>query len=116
MRRDASSNAYASWGCSLAYLKTLAVSAVKIDGAFIRDLLTDARSDALVAAVLEIARQLGLDTLAEFIESPETAERLRALGVTFGQGYHFARPRLLLDVLTEPAAARSSPILQLASG
>jgi len=101
---------------SLAYLKTLAVSAVKIDGAFIRDLLTDARSDALVAAVLEIARQLGLDTVAEFIESPETAERLRALGVTFGQGYHFARPRLLLDVLTELAAARSSPILQLASG
>jgi EAL domain-containing protein (putative c-di-GMP-specific phosphodiesterase class I) len=100
---------------SLAYLKTLAVSAVKIDGAFIRDLLTDARSEALVAAVLEIARQLGLDTVAEFVESPETAERLRTLGVTFGQGYHFARPRLLLDVLTELAAARSSPILQLAS-
>ena len=102
---------------SLAYLKLLQVHALKIDGAFIRDLLKDERSEALVAAVLDIARQLDLDTVAEYVENEATAARLRELGVSYGQGHYFAKPaslRLLLQgfaradgAAEEPAVART---------
>jgi diguanylate cyclase (GGDEF)-like protein len=86
---------------SLAYLKTLTVGALKIDGVFIRDLLTNPRSESMVRAMLQIARQLEVETVAESIESPEIASHLAALGVTYGQGYAFAPPRPLEDVLAE---------------
>jgi diguanylate cyclase (GGDEF)-like protein len=84
---------------SLAYLKSLAAQAIKIDGSFIRDLLTDGRSQALVSAVLEIARQLGLETVAEYVETAPVAARLQALGVTYGQGHYFGKPAPLREVL-----------------
>ncbi|MGD9597346.1 MAG: putative bifunctional diguanylate cyclase/phosphodiesterase [Steroidobacteraceae bacterium] len=84
---------------SLAYLKSLPVSALKIDGSFMRDLLTDDRSEGVVRAVLQIAAQLGLDTVAEYVESEAIADRLRALGVTYGQGYAFGAPVPLETVL-----------------
>ena len=90
---------------SLAYLKSLAAQAIKIDGSFIRDLLSDGRSQALVSAVLEIARQLGLDTVAEYVETAAVAARLKALGVTYGQGHLYGRPAPLREVLDALAAA-----------
>lgn len=89
---------------SLAYLKSLAVSALKIDGAFVRDLLTDARSEGVIRAVLQIASQLGLDTVAEYVETQAIADRLRSLGVTYGQGYAFGAPVPLETILAELAA------------
>lgn len=93
---------------SLAYLKSLAVSALKIDGSFVRDLLTDARSEGVIRAVLQIAGQLGLDTVAEYVETPAIAERLRALGVTYGQGFAFGAPVPLESVLADFAGPRHS--------
>jgi EAL domain-containing protein (putative c-di-GMP-specific phosphodiesterase class I) len=93
---------------SLSYLKSLAVQSIKIDGSFIRDLLSNGRSQALVAAVLEIARQLGLDTVAEFIESAPVAARLKSLGVTYGQGHYYGTPAPLRDVLNELAAEHAA--------
>ena len=90
---------------SLAYLKALAAQSIKIDGSFIRDLLSNGRSQALVSAVLEIARQLGLDTTAEYVESAEVAARLKSLGVTYGQGHYFGKPQPLGDVLSALADA-----------
>ena len=84
---------------SLAYLKSLAVSALKIDGCFVRDLLTDSRSEGVIRAVLQIAAQLGLDTVAEYVETEAIADRLRSLGVTYGQGYAFGAPVPLAAVL-----------------
>lgn len=84
---------------SLAYLKSLPVSALKIDGSFVRDLLTDDRSEGVVRAVLQIASQLGLDTVAEYVETEAVAARLRTLGVTYGQGYAFGAPVPLQAVL-----------------
>jgi diguanylate cyclase (GGDEF)-like protein len=86
---------------SLAYLKSLPVGTLKIDGLFVRDLLTNPRSEAMVRAILQIARQLEVDTVAESVESTEVASHLAALGVTFGQGWAFAQPRPLEDVLAE---------------
>lgn len=84
---------------SLAYLKTLRVSALKIDGVFIVDLLRDPRSESMVRAILHIARQLELDTVAECVESKEAASQLATLGVTYGQGTALGEPRPLADVL-----------------
>ncbi len=102
--------------CSLAYLKTLSVNALKIDGGFVRDLMTDERSLALVSAVLEIARQLDLDTVAEYVESDLVAARLAELGVSYGQGYYFARPQLLGALLQPLFAATARPSAPLLSG
>jgi diguanylate cyclase (GGDEF)-like protein len=96
---------------SLAYLKSLAVSALKIDGSFVRDLLTDSRSEGVIRAVLQIASQLGLDTVAEYVETQAIADRLRSLGVTYGQGYAFGAPVSLESVLAELAGPqRSVPV------
>jgi EAL domain-containing protein (putative c-di-GMP-specific phosphodiesterase class I) len=86
---------------SLGLLKALPVQRIKIDGSFIRDILVNARSQAVVAAIVQIAGQLGLETVAEFVETTETAQHLRALGVTHAQGYLYGRARPLTDILAE---------------
>jgi diguanylate cyclase (GGDEF)-like protein len=84
---------------SLMYLKTLQVSRVKIDGSFIRDILTDRNSQATVKAIVELAKGLGIETVAEYIETAEIAEHVRLLGVDYGQGYAYGRPEPLGEVL-----------------
>jgi diguanylate cyclase (GGDEF)-like protein len=84
---------------SLMYLKTLQVSRVKIDGSFIRDILTDRNSQATVKAIVELARGLGIETVAEYIETAEIAEHVRLLGVDYAQGYAYGRPEPLGEVL-----------------
>jgi diguanylate cyclase (GGDEF)-like protein len=86
---------------SLAYLKSLKVSILKIDGSFVRDLTTNTQSQSMVRAILEIARDLQLETVAEFVESVELAARVAAMGVTYAQGYAFGKPRPLNDVLDD---------------
>jgi len=101
---------------SLMHLKELAIDQIKIDGSFIRDVLTDPRSQALVRALAQIADSLGLETVAEFVESEEVATRLRGLGVRLAQGYLYGRPRPLAQYLSplievrgeEPAVAQAS--------
>ena len=76
-----------------------------------RDLLTDSRSEGVIRAVLQIASQLGLDTVAEYVETGAIADRLRSLGVTYGQGYAFGAPVPLDTVLAALAdAPRSAPV------
>ena len=100
---------FGSGASSLAHLKSLPVSALKIDARYVRDLLTHARSESMVRAILDIARQLELETVAECVETPECASHLATLGVTFGQGYALAAPRPLgelLDELTRKSAPK----------
>jgi diguanylate cyclase (GGDEF)-like protein len=89
---------------SLVHLKELAVHQIKIDGKFTTDVLVSARSEALVRALVLIADELKLDTVAEFIENGRVAEHVRKLGVRYGQGYLYGRPVPLADVLTEVLA------------
>ncbi|MDE2369137.1 MAG: EAL domain-containing protein [Burkholderiales bacterium] len=77
---------------SFAQLKTLAVDAVKIDGAFIRQLQAEASNRLFVASMIEIAHALGKTVIAEHVEDAETLDILRGLGVDFVQGFHFSRP------------------------
>jgi diguanylate cyclase (GGDEF)-like protein len=84
---------------SLSNLKELPVSRIKIDGSFVLDLLTSRRSAATVQAIVQLGKGEGIDTVAEFVETPALAQKLRALGVDYGQGYAFGKPEPLDSVL-----------------
>jgi diguanylate cyclase (GGDEF)-like protein len=84
---------------SLVSLKGLPVSRIKIDGNFVKDMLTNARSLATVQAIVALARPLELDTVAEYVESDALASRLALLGIDYGQGYAFGKPVPLDNVL-----------------
>ncbi|WP_439815905.1 putative bifunctional diguanylate cyclase/phosphodiesterase [Zavarzinia sp. CC-PAN008] len=78
--------------CSFSYLKRLPVDYLKIDGSFIRDVMTDPQDRAIVAMMAGIGRVMGKQTIAEFVECAEMAEELRQMGVDFVQGFGVARP------------------------
>jgi diguanylate cyclase (GGDEF)-like protein len=84
---------------SLTYLKTLQVNRVKIDGSFVRDVLTDRNSKATVNAIVELAKGLGIETVAEHVENEAIAQEVRRLGVDYAQGYAFGRPEPLNEIL-----------------
>ena len=93
---------------SLAYLRSLPVTRIKIDGSFVRDLLTNSRSESGVKGILQLAREYKLDTVAEYVESEAVARRLQQLGVVRGQGYLFGKPgpvELALEKLGEEEQA-----------
>ena len=78
---------------SLAYLKRLPVTMLKIDKSFVGSLLQEDTADAsLIAAVVAMAKSLGITTVAEGVESSLQAHRLVRLGVDAVQGYLFSRP------------------------
>jgi diguanylate cyclase (GGDEF)-like protein/PAS domain S-box-containing protein len=85
---------------SFAYLKNLPVDLLKIDASFTHQLTKDRVQRALVESILQIARVLGMKTIAEGIEDEATLELLRELGVDYGQGFVLHRPAPIRD---EPA-------------
>ena len=77
---------------SLAYLKQFATDKLKIDMSFVRDLLDDPNTQAIIAATIAMARSLGLKVLAEGVETEAQAQRLRELRCDQAQGYLFGKP------------------------
>ncbi|MDD5330682.1 MAG: EAL domain-containing protein [Sulfuricella sp.] len=77
---------------SLAYLKRFAVDKVKVDQSFIRDLATDPNDAAIVRAIIQMARSLGLRTIAEGVEEAQVLDYLRIYHCDESQGYHIGRP------------------------
>lgn len=77
---------------SFAYLKSLPVDFLKIDGRFIRDLPNDPIDYAMVEAIHKIGHLMQLETVAEWVEDEATIDLLRAIGVDYGQGFAIARP------------------------
>ena len=75
---------------SLSYLQQLPLDILKIDRSFVERMATDPGGEGLARAVIALGSTLSLRTVAEGIEHPEQAERLRALGCHRGQGYHFS--------------------------
>jgi EAL domain-containing protein (putative c-di-GMP-specific phosphodiesterase class I) len=80
---------------SFAYLKALPVDILKIDGAFVRDMLEDPADRAFIEAIHRVAHTLGKETVAEFAETAEIVTALREIGVDYAQGYAIAKPRPL---------------------
>lgn len=77
---------------SLSYLKRLPLFQLKIDQTFVRDLLTDNNDEVIVATTLRLGSSLGLEVIAEGVETLGHARRLRELGCQKFQGYYYGRP------------------------
>jgi len=80
---------------SFAYLKNLPVQYLKIDGAFVRDIVSDATDHAMVRSIHEIGHVMGKRTIAEFVENDEILAMLRKLGVDYVQGFGIEHPLTL---------------------
>jgi diguanylate cyclase (GGDEF)-like protein/PAS domain S-box-containing protein len=77
---------------SLSYLKRLPIQKLKIDQSFIRDVTVDPNDAAIVVAIINMAKSLDLDTIAEGVETPGQLALLRAKGCRVGQGFFFSTP------------------------
>jgi diguanylate cyclase (GGDEF)-like protein/PAS domain S-box-containing protein len=94
---------------SFSYLKNLAIDYIKIDGSFIQDIRTDPLDRLLVGSIYDVAKLLGIQTIAEFVEDDETIKLLREIGVDYAQGYGIARPAPLTPELINSALPDAKP-------
>jgi Amt family ammonium transporter len=86
---------------SLGQLKTLPISVLKIDGSLVREASTNQRVEAMVRAIAQLAHTMGMETVAEFVETDASRTRMASLGIDYGQGYAIGRPTPLDDVLAD---------------
>jgi diguanylate cyclase (GGDEF)-like protein/PAS domain S-box-containing protein len=80
---------------SFAYLQNLPVDFLKIDGSFVKDMVDNPISVAIVKAINDIGQVMGKQTIAEFVENQLILDKLGELGVSYAQGYFIGRPQLL---------------------
>jgi diguanylate cyclase (GGDEF)-like protein/PAS domain S-box-containing protein len=80
---------------SFAYLRSLHVDYLKIDGAFIRDIVRNDIDRALVKAINEVGHVMGIRTIAEYVEDQPTLDAVGALGIDYAQGYAVGRESVL---------------------
>jgi EAL domain-containing protein (putative c-di-GMP-specific phosphodiesterase class I) len=84
---------------SYGYLKNFPVDFVKIDGGFVKDLLTDPIDLAMVTSINDIAKAMGIGSVAEFVESKDIMVELGKIGVDYAQGYGIAKPHPLANFM-----------------
>jgi diguanylate cyclase (GGDEF)-like protein len=89
---------------SFNYARQFPLHGLKIDGAFVKGVARSALDHAIVESVHKIGTQLGLETIAESVETADIAAKLAEIGVTLGQGFHLCPPRPM-EALFERAAA-----------
>ncbi len=87
---------YSSYG----YLRQLRPEFVKIDGSFVQQVLTNMQDAKIVAQIAELSLIFGAENIAEHIEDEETYHRLMQMGVKYGQGYYFGRPKLIQEYVS----------------
>jgi diguanylate cyclase (GGDEF)-like protein len=90
---------------SFSYLMELPVDAVKIDGSFITGVATHPANLAVVEAIVQLARNLGMKSIAEWTEDCATIEALAEVGIDYVQGYAVARPQDAVKILSVTSAA-----------
>ncbi|HEX3849209.1 MAG TPA: EAL domain-containing protein [Steroidobacteraceae bacterium] len=78
---------------SFMYLKTLPVDYLKIDGQFVENVTRDRIDRSMVEAISQVGRTMGIETIAEKVESQEVLDELARLGIGYAQGIHIAPPR-----------------------
>lgn len=105
LRAMGSSVSLDDFGTGLAtydYLKSFPFDYLKIDGAFIKGVLDSPVDQAIVQSITGVARTMGLQTIAEFVEGDAVVERLRAYGVDYVQGFGVGKPVPLEELLAAP--------------
>jgi len=97
---------------SYGYLKNLPVDFVKIDGVFVRTLTEDNIDAKLVESITDIAHEMGIRSIAEYVENEQIMARLKAIGVDYAQGYFIGEPKSL-DSLRLPRHLALDPGLDI---
>lgn len=82
---------------SFAYLKTLPVDFLKIDGRFVKDMINDPIDCAMVEAIHHVGHLMGIKTIAEWVENEIILKKLKAIGVDYAQGFGITKPRPFLE-------------------
>lgn len=95
---------------SFGYLKNLPVDYLKIDGAFVKDMLHNTMDLEMVKSINGIAQLMGKKTIAEFVESKGILEALRELGVDYAQGYYIGKPQPIENRLVEQTPMKNSAL------
>jgi len=93
---------FGSGFCSFSYLKAIPVDYLKVDGGFVKNMLVDEIDCSIVESVNKIGHVAGLKTIAEFVESPEVIDKLRAIGVDYAQGFCIDKPSRIEIEETKP--------------
>ena len=96
---------------SLSYLRHLPANVLKIDKTFVREMLRDKADRAIIAAVVPLAHTLGMEVVAEGVETPEQRDLLKGMGVDQAQGwlFHRALPPDQLDAMLEAESDKTRP-------
>ena len=106
---------FGSGHSSLSRLNQMQVSMLKIDRSFVGGLEDDSGTAVLTASIVQLARNLGLEPLAEGIETEEQRRFLLAHGCDLGQGFHFSRPVPAAEVPTLFHASRADGLAETAA-
>ncbi len=93
---------------SFGYLKVLPLDYLKIDGSFVKDVVTDRVSRSMVEAITGVGHAMGLSVIGEFVENDDVMQIIRDLGVDYGQGYGIGKPEPLADALRSLNDERSA--------
>jgi diguanylate cyclase (GGDEF)-like protein len=91
---------YGSGHCPLAYLRRMPVQELKLDVAFLPDVATEPRDQAIMRSAVALAHSLGMRLVAEGVEDAVAARVLAEAGCDLAQGWHYARPMTLKDLVT----------------
>jgi EAL domain-containing protein (putative c-di-GMP-specific phosphodiesterase class I) len=94
---------------SFGNLKNLSLDYLKIDGTFIRNLAIDSVNQAMVTAMIKLARTLNFQVIAEQVEDAGSFEAVKRMGVDFVQGYHLGRPQPLARAVAAPGPTTRTP-------
>ncbi|MFT6558720.1 EAL domain-containing protein [Sneathiella sp.] len=78
---------------SFQYIRAITVDHVKIDGAYVRDVLNNEKDAAILRCMARLCQELKIGTIAEMVETKEQAQYLKSLGVNYGQGWLFGKPQ-----------------------
>ncbi|WP_334129110.1 EAL domain-containing protein [Sneathiella sp.] len=82
-----------SGSASFQYIRAITVDYIKIDGTYIKEVLTNKRDAAILKALSRLCQELNIGTIAEMVETKEQLHVLNVLGVNYGQGWYFGKPQ-----------------------
>ncbi|HYC05077.1 MAG TPA: EAL domain-containing protein [Azospirillaceae bacterium] len=101
---------FGAGAASYQYLRALQVDHLKIDGAYVKEVLSSQKARAFIRSMVTLASELDMSAIAEFVETEEQAARLRDFGVAYGQGWLFGKPAPTMAPTAAPAGADTSAV------